>query len=455
MKELTYNQDDLICALATGWGASALGVIRTSGIGAIEAVSRIFSRPEVLNEAPGHTLVYGYIIDADSGKQIDQVMAAVFRAPRSYTGEESVELSCHGGVPGLKAVLEALNKAGFRDAGPGEFTMRGFVNGKLDLTRAEAVHEIVTARTGRAHDLALHRLSGAVETQINLVKGSLVRIMSALELQLDYPEDEVGDEILPLPEEAGAVRAKVEDLIATFRAGRLYQDGIRIVLTGATNAGKSSLFNLFLKEERSIVSEIHGTTRDYIESWVSMDGIPVSLYDTAGLRDADNPVELEGIRRSSDVVSAAHLVLYIVDGQAGAREDELERIKTGNGEILYIWNKIDLSSEPPPEGVFPISALTGEGFGALEDEILMRVRGGLSIGELSGSAVIDSRRQRDLLMRTSEALVHVEEGLSLNAPLDVIAVDVREALDCLGEITGDVTSADILDTMFSSFCVGK
>ena len=169
-------------------------------------------------------------------------MAAVFRAPKSYTGEESVELSCHGGIPGLKAVLSVLNRAGFRDAGPGEFTMRGFINGKLDLTRAEAVHEIVTARTGRAHELALHRLSGAVETQVNLVKNELIRIMSAVELQLDYPEDEIGDEILPAPEEAAEAGRILEKLLSTYRAGKLYQDGIRIVLTGATNAGKSSLF---------------------------------------------------------------------------------------------------------------------------------------------------------------------------------------------------------------------
>ena len=455
MNELPLNQDELICALATGWNVSALGVIRTSGSGAIDAVASVFSRPGSLKEAPGHTVVYGHIVDPDSNERVDQVLASVFRSPRSYTGEDSVEITCHGGIPGLRAVIDALHKAGFRDAGPGEFTMRGFINGKLDLTRAEAVQEIVTARTAKAHEMALHRLSGSVERRINLIKEDLIKIMSALELQLDYPEDEVGDEILPSPEDAGKAAEALKSLADTFREGRLYQEGVKIVLTGATNAGKSSLFNLFLREERAIVSDIHGTTRDYLESGISIEGIPVTLYDTAGIRQADNPVELEGIRRSGDVTAAADLVIYMIDGRIGATEEEMDALGKRTRRDLFIWNKTDLAEEKAPEGTFGLSTVTGEGFDLLEKEILTRVRDDLPGYSGVQGAVIDSKRQFDLLTRGREAMERARDGLEEGAPLDAVAVDLREALDSLGEITGEVTSADILDSMFSSFCVGK
>jgi len=238
--------------------------------------------------------------------------------------------------------------------------------------------------------------------------------------------------------------------------GRLYQEGVRIVLTGATNAGKSSLFNLFLKEERAIVSEIHGTTRDYLESAVSLRGIPVTLYDTAGLREADNPVEKEGIRRSADVAASADLVLYLVDGIRGFGPGEEELLSGGDSRRILIWNKADGPILPVPAGGYAVSAVTGRGFPELEEEIFRRLTlGAGGTGEGAGQTVIDSERQKDLLRRAAEALGHVIRGLETQAPLDGMAMDLKEALDCLGEITGEVTTAEILETMFSSFCVGK
>jgi len=458
MQDLGYHQDDKICALATGWGQSALGVIRVSGEASLSALETVFSRPRALREASGNSLVYGYILKAPGGDPVDQVLVAVFRGGRSYTGQESAEITCHGGIPAVQGILESLRGAGFRDAAPGEFTLRAFVSGKIDLTRAEAVHEIVTAKTSRAHDLALHRLSGSVEARVNTVKTRLVKMMSALELQLDYPEDEVGDEILPAPEDAGAERRELEDLSATYRAGRLYQEGIKIALTGRTNAGKSSLFNLFLREDRAIVSEVHGTTRDYLESWISLAGIPVCLIDTAGFRDADNSVEAEGIRRSQEISRESHLVLYLVDGAEGMNgEDRKVWENREQSGVLVVWNKVDRAeAQDFPEGVFPVSALDGGGFDALQQEILRRIHGDeLRMAVDSGQAVIDSARQKRLLDRAVEALGHVESGLRDGAPLDGVAMDLREVLDSLGEITGEVTSAQILDTMFSGFCVGK
>ena len=460
MNDLAYHQDELICALATGWSQSALGVIRASGEGCIDALKPIFSRPEPLVQAEGHTAVYGHILKAPGGEPVDQVLVTVFRGKRSFTGQESVEISCHGGFPAIQGILESLRSAGFRDAAPGEFSLRAFVNGKIDLTRAEAVHEIVTAKTDRAHDLALRRLAGSVEKRVNDIKDELVRVMSALELQLDYPEDEVGHEILPEPEAAARPRREIQALADTYRAGRLFQEGVKIALTGRTNAGKSSLFNLFLREDRAIVSDIHGTTRDYLEAWISIEGVPVCLIDTAGFRRADNAIEAEGIRRSEAITRGSHLVLYIIDGSQELNDEDRGVLSASSDDgPVIVWNKVDspgASEGGAPGGTFPVSALTGQGFGPLQEEILRRIHGEeLKASADSGQAVIDSARQRRLLKRSAEALLHVEEGLGSDAPLDGIAMDMREALDALGEITGEVTSADILETMFSGFCVGK
>ena len=277
MKNLQYDTDDLITALATPWGESALAVIRTSGKNCIEAVASVFDDSNKLKNADGNTLLRGYIIDPDTKERIDEVVAGIYRNPRSYTGEDLVEIYTHGSLPGIRAVLAALKKGGFRNAGPGEFTLRAFLNKKMDLTRAEAVHEIITSKSRKAQNLALARLSGNVFNKINIIKHSLSDILASVELQLDYAEDEDDPGAGINPEHLKKSRKELEELASTYRIGRLYQDGIKIVLAGRTNAGKSALFNLFLKEDRSIVSDIHGTTRDYIESYISIKGVPVRL----------------------------------------------------------------------------------------------------------------------------------------------------------------------------------
>ncbi len=454
MNELAYELDEPIAALATPWGESALAVIRTSGAGSIERVAQLFSRPEAVRAASGSTLVLGEILDRAHGSPIDQVMLAVYREPRSYTGQDGIELFCHGNPRGIDAILAALKANGFRAAEPGEFTLRAFLNKKMDLTRAEAVQEIVRAKTREAHSLALHRLSGAIEARINRAKAGLLRLMTAIEIQLDYPEDEVaGDLDASLPELA-AIRSELAALAATYRTGRLYQEGVRVALCGKTNAGKSSLFNYLLREERSIVSELHGTTRDYIESLVTIEGLPVLLFDTAGLRSAENPVEVEGIRRSERIIESADLLLYIVDGTLGlTAEDEGFLSSHPAGALIGLWNKTDAGAAEPPAGFLPVSAATGAGLSELVREIRRR-----AVGEgvaPAGEAVIDSARQKELLERCIEALAQVKKGIAAGMPADAVALDLREALDALGEITGEVTTADILNQMFAGFCVGK
>jgi tRNA modification GTPase len=451
MEDLIYDLDDLIVALATPWGEGALGIIRTSGNGCIEVLAEMFSRPKELSNAEGHRMVYGKLLSEKGGEAVDEVVLGVYRNPKSYTGQDMVEISCHGSLPGLNGILQSLRNAGFRDAGPGEFTLRAFLNRKMDLTRAEAVNEIVTSKSRRAHTLALHRLSGSIEERINTAKETLTRFMSSLAIQLDYPEDEEDSGIPMETESLYAAKNMLEELLQTYRIGRIFQEGVRVALAGRTNSGKSSLFNLFLKEDRSIVSDIHGTTRDYIESWVTIRGIPVSLYDTAGFRESEHPVEVEGIRRSGQIIQTAQLVLYLVDSCEGLVDEDREYLKNHN--CIGIWNKIDLEgSAPAPEGFIPVSVLSGQGFHLLEEEIGNRLLG--SAAPDSG-AVIDSGRQKDLLEKAVEALALVDQGLGLGVPIDAVALDVKDALDALGEITGEVTSADILNTMFGNFCVGK
>ena len=455
MKNLQYDTDDLIAALATPWGESALAVIRTSGKNCIEAVASVFDDSNKLKNADGNTLLRGYIIDPDTKERIDEVVAGIYRNPRSYTGEDLVEIYTHGSLPGIRAVLAALKKGGFRNAGPGEFTLRAFLNKKMDLTRAEAVHEIITSKSRKAQNLALARLSGNVFNKINIIKHSLSDILASVELQLDYAEDEDDPGAGINPEHLKKSRKELEELASTYRIGRLYQDGIKIVLAGRTNAGKSALFNLFLKEDRSIVSDIHGTTRDYIESYISIKGVPVRLFDTAGIREADHPVEAEGIKRSEQIIESSDIVIYLVDSCEGLSSEDENLIKLySSRNIIKLWNKIDICRNDPPEGFIPVSSFTGKGFSEVEKLILETAYGG-ELTSVTDDAVIDSERQKMHIDNAVAALMEAEKSVKQDIPLDLIAPDIKEAMDNLGEITGEITSADILNNMFTKFCVGK
>ncbi|WP_455381761.1 tRNA uridine-5-carboxymethylaminomethyl(34) synthesis GTPase MnmE [Salinispira pacifica] len=451
--------EDPIAALATPYARSALAVIRMSGAGALGRLAPLFSGSADLAGAPAGTVHHGYLIDGD--RRVDEVMVAVYRAPHSYTGQESAEIFCHGSLPGIERILALLFRRGFRQADPGEFTLRAFLNGKLDLTRAEAVQELVAAQSDRAQSLALDRLGGAVTGWIDGVKKQLLQIMAAVEVQLDYPEEEIGATPLPL-EMIDSCSSELRRLADTYRAGRLYQEGVRVAVAGRTNAGKSSLFNLLLRSDRSIVSSVHGTTRDYIEGSIVLRGVPIRLYDTAGLRVTAEEIESEGIRRSRELIDASACVLYLVDSTAGITEEDRENLAAleGRAGLLRIWNKIDLEpatvASPDgaaPDGWLPLSSTTGEGLDRLHARLFELVAGNLNVGE--GEPIIDSLRQKQLIDAAVESLERVRESIESEMPLDVAALDLQEALHALGEITGEVTSADVLDAIFSGFCVGK
>jgi tRNA modification GTPase len=451
-------ENDLIVAPATPWGVSALAVLRASGPGTVAAVARICENPRRILDAPGNALRRALLVDPESDEVLDDVMLGIYRAPHSYTGEESVEIFCHGSPPGVRRILAVLYRVGFRPAEPGEFTLRAFLAGKIDLTRAEAVHEIVQAQTARGHEMALARLGGSIAAAIDESKRSLVQIMAAVAVQLDYPEEDTGEVVIP-PETVAMARRRLAELAETYRTGRLFQEGARVALAGRTNAGKSSLFNALLREERSIVSETHGTTRDYIESRLDLEGIPVVLFDTAGLRMTEESIEGEGIRRTRNLLENADLVVYVVDGSRGIEPEDRTALATagtegGGRSVIPVWNKIDDPAAGAPPGDFvSVSATTYQGIEKLVGRIVSALTPDRTYRE--GSPVIDSLRQKNLLDRAVEALGHVEEGLAAGYPVDVVSLDLQEAINALGEITGEVTSEDILDAVFGGFCLGK
>jgi len=459
MNEQPLSLNDPIVALATPWGKSAVAVIRTSGEHCLVLADEVFRGNRRLVDCPGHTLIHGHVVDPADGESVDEVLAAVFRAPRSYTGEDVVEFSVHGGLPTIARVLSLLGARGFRDAAPGEFTLRAFTNNKLDLTRAEAVNDIVNSRSDRARALAFSRLSGALFSAIETAKRRLVDVLAGIEVMIDYP-DEPYEHATTALREVETTAAELAALARTYASGRVYQEGAVVAVAGRTNSGKSTLFNLLLKEDRSIVSDEHGTTRDFIEGAITIDGIPIRLIDTAGLRETAHRVEEEGIRRSRRVLENADLILYLVDATAGlTAEDEPYTVRHAGGKpTIGLWTKIDAADKPAPPGFIPFSAVTRLGLPELETAVRRALLGNDLVAPGTGegqASLIDSLRQKEALEEAYTALNRVREGIEKNSSYDLLAADLREAVDALGRITGEVMSADILEAVFSKFCVGK
>lgn len=448
--------EEPVAAIATGLVPSALGIVRVSGKNSLELLAKVFSRPKALLEAPGNTLVYGWI-QKNKLEKIDETLIAVYRAPKSFTGEESAEIICHGGVNIVTAIFSLLLEVGFRQAEGGEFSFRAFANGKTDLSRAEAIKEIIDSKSDEARDRAVSRLSGNLYREISRIKEKIVECLAALEVQIDYPEDELaaGEKFNPkiLLEAAEELRK----ISGTWSSQKLYQDGAKVVLCGKTNAGKSSLFNILVKEDRAIVSDIHGTTRDWIENWTSIKGIPVRLFDTAGLRETEDKIEEIGVSRTKKLADEADLILYQVDGRFGLEESEICFIEKYKNKIILLWNKIDdLNCLSVPDGWIGISTKTGIGIGNLCETVHKKLTGDLLENFDSGTkASVGSLRQKEAVDRAANCAEKAVKLFSRVMEYDVIAQEMQESLDALGEITGETVAEDILTDLFSRFCVGK
>ena len=461
MENIKYAPEEPICAIATALAPSALGIIRCSGKNSISLVSKIFSRPKALLSAAGNTLVYGWILFNNS--KIDEVMLSVYRAPKSFTGEEMIEISCHGGVGVVSEIFQILLKSGFRQAERGEFTFRSFINGKADLTKAEAIREIIESKTQESRSHAAGRLSGNLFQEINSIKQLIIDTLAAIEVEIEYPEDEetIADNFNSSKLKEAEIRlSKLND---SWKSEKLYQDGVRLVLCGKTNAGKSSLFNAILKEERAIVSDIEGTTRDWIESFASIEGLPARLFDTAGIRETQDLIEAQGVQLTKNLSEDADLILYTVDSNQGLTNDDETFLKQIEKPFILVWNKSDLnkniSLSKEQKDAFPffksevkISAKTQEGSSELYKKIRDSFAQNLSTDR--NQAGLGSARQKKSVEEALEAIQHAIKT-SGDYALDAVVQDLEDSLDALSEITGEICADDILSSIFSNFCVGK
>jgi tRNA modification GTPase len=465
------RSEETICAPASGTGG-ALAVIRVSGQSSLEICSRIFIPADKgirLTEQKGYTIVYGEIY---IGPEIlDEVLVSIFRKPHSYTGEDSVEISCHASPFIIKGILEALIVNGASAARPGEFTMRAFLNGRIDLSQAEAVADMIAATTSSAHRLAIHQMRGGFSSEIHRLRSELLNFASLIELELDFGEEDVEfADRNTLKTIVIRVKELSDKLAGSFLLGNVIRNGMPVVIVGKTNSGKSTLLNALVMEERAIVSEIPGTTRDVIEDTIVIDGIEYRFIDTAGLRKTRDVVEILGIKKTYEKIDQSSVILLVDEISEKAesineRADSIrEKIKDSGRRLFILVNKIDQASDEriaeltgriylyPGESLLFISAKEKRGLDELRrrlGEVVVKER--LSSDDL----IITNARHYEALLHVSESLSRVQQGLEEQLPEDLIAIDIRQAIHYLGEITGEITTDEILGNIFRNFCIGK
>ena len=443
---------ETIAAISTPPGEGAIALVRVSGVDAIAAVDKIFRGKEKPSRFVSQVQHFGEILD-EADRLIDQVMLSIHRAPASYTGEDLVEISCHGGALVSAKVLEACLRAGARAARPGEFTERAFLNGKMDLTQAEAVIDLIRAKTDLALRSATEQLEGRLGENIRKIRDELISLLAHVDASIDFPEEGIApDEGKTLRARLDSVRREIATLLATADQGRILREGVRVVIYGATNAGKSSLLNRLLGYDRVIVSQTHGTTRDTIEETVNLDGVRIRLLDTAGLRASASELEREGIARTEKSLQLADLRLHIADRNAPRPPHFDER--AGDANEIVVLNKSDLpeNSDWKNFRALRISCVTGEGLPQLQKEILPRITRQNLRPE---STVAINTRHRDCLRRALESCDRARAALGKTLSPEYVAVDLNEALRAVGEVIGAVDVEQILDSVFGQFCIGK
>ncbi len=440
---------DTIAAIATAAGPSAVGIVRISGPDAAQVGAKLFQRDTCHWEPHKLTRVAIYGTD---GKTLDDGLASLMRSPRSYTGEDVVEVQGHGSPAVLQATLQAAFAAGARPAEPGEFTKRAFLNGKLDLAQAEAVMDLVRCRTPSAANLAADQLSGALSRHLGSIKNRLIGLKGHLEVLIDFTEEDVDLDPDAVTSSASVLQRDLEALLKTYQRGRIYREGLRITISGRPNVGKSSLLNALARSERAIVTDIAGTTRDVIEESIDLGGVPVVISDTAGMRQATDRVEEIGIERARNSAAAADVVLAVVDQSQPYQEPP----ELGHAEqrTLLVINKIDLPSrwdDVQSADAIRVSARTGQGIEDLERAIL-----GITEEQWSDALPpLTNTRQRDAIAKVAESVRQATEAARAGHPPDIVAVDIQLALDQLGTVTGEIINDDVLDLVFREFCMGK
>jgi tRNA modification GTPase len=458
---MKLHLNDTIAAIATPPGEGAIAVIRISGPAAISTADRVFRGRTALADAAGFTVHFGEIKDA-GGQTVDQVLTTLFRFPHSYTGEDVVEISCHGGMYVAQRILGLLLHAGARQAEPGEFTRRAFVNGKMDLAQAEAVADMIRAKSEKMRQVSFEQLQGRVGERVRALRNDLMDLCALLEVDLDFSEEGI-DIITPrqIEQRLLVVDKTLEEMIASFDQGKLVREGVEVVLVGKPNAGKSSIFNALLKEERAIVTPLPGTTRDSLEENLTIGGLLFRVHDTAGLRETLDMAETAGVKRSQAIMERADILLDVIDAATPLDREEVAGWRSGIGpqqHCLAVYNKIDLVDKTAvakladePESVM-VSARTGDGLDKLRERLVELVRGK---GIETASLGVTNRRHAENLTKAQESLRTAVASLKKGSTNEFVAFDVRDAGNHLAEITGEITSEEILNEIFSKFCIGK
>jgi len=457
--------EDTIAAVSTPIGAAGIGIVRISGKKSIKIVETVFKskKNKRISESPNYTILYGHIMD-EQNEVVDEVLLSIMRGPNSFTAEDVIEINCHGGIIAVKKTLEIVLNAGARLAEPGEFSKRAFLNGRIDLAQAESIIDLINAKTEKSLQVAVHQLEGTLSGKIKLLSGELLGLMAQIEAGIDFPEHDI-EEVsrVQISSKTKVILEEIEKMIDSANTGRVLREGLRTVIIGKPNVGKSSLLNALLREKRAIVTEIPGTTRDVIEEVVSLKGIPLKIIDTAGIRETNDIVEKIGVEKSKAVSIEADLILLMIDASTGITNDDLQLLPLLNRKkCLIIINKIDLKEKFDyleieknlgEYEVIETSLVKGQGLEQLENKIEELVYSGMVTS--NDDVMVTNIRHRNSLERTAESLKNVLSGLEGQLPTDCIAIDLKAAWDALGEITGESIGEDLVDQIFSRFCIGK
>ncbi|MFH1147432.1 MAG: tRNA uridine-5-carboxymethylaminomethyl(34) synthesis GTPase MnmE [Pseudomonadota bacterium] len=461
---MMYSHDDTIAAIATPAGAGGIGIVKISGPLSEEIVGKLFRTRRETLQLESHYLYYGHIIDPSTKGIVDEVLLSFMHKPDTYTREDIAEINCHGGYFVLQKILSLVLSCGARLAGPGEFTKRAFLNGRLDLTQAEAVIDVISARSSQSLNIAAGQVSGSLRDSMMALHDSLVDVLSFVEAAIDFPEEDIeilsGEHLVQRLEDT--VIKPAEELIKSHEDGRVYREGASVAITGNPNVGKSSILNRLLDAERAIVTDIPGTTRDVIEETLNIHGISVRIVDTAGIREARDRIEEIGIKLTRESIERADLLLFVIDGSAPLRdEDRSIYHEIRHKPVIAVLNKMDLGLKVSPEQItgsfsakeaVAVSALEGTNIENLRKAIFSALVG--DIGDVDGK-IVPNARHYAVLSRLLAMIRQAVENLAREASPEVVAIDIREALECLDEITGRTTPDDILDRIFSRFCIGK
>lgn len=457
---------DTIAAISTPPGEGGIGIIRISGDEAIEIADRVYQMGDKkIADQDSHTIHYGKVVNPKTEEQIDEVMVTVMRAPKTYTREDVVEINSHGGILAVNKVLQTVLNNGARLAEPGEFTKRAFLNGRVDLSQAEAVMDMIRAKTDKAMHVAINQMDGSLSKLIRNLRQEILNTLAQVEVNIDYPEYDDVEEMTTqlLLEKARHVKGQVQSLLETAQQGKILREGLATAIIGRPNVGKSSLLNKLLREEKAIVTNIAGTTRDIVEEYVSVKGVPLRLIDTAGIRETDDQVEKIGVERSRKAITEADLVLLVFNQSEPLTEEDHALIKATDGQNrIVILNKMDLDNHldfeklkqvVPPESIVTTSIISDEGLSELEQKIADLFFSGQT-GDRDATYVSNTRHIA-LLNDTVDALDEVIEGIEMDMPVDLVQIDMTRAWDLLGEITGDSVQDELITQLFSQFCLGK